>query len=322
MLRKTIDDIIFGRLPETEVRQHLLSLTVDKLDEEVIGSFVDAVKATLDDESRALSSLDDVIDCSGTGGSGLPHFNTSTTVAFILAAGGVRVAKFGNRAAQSASGSFDLLEQLGMPLSVPAAAVPELMEQLGLVFLFAQQYYACLSKLAPLRKSLGVKTVFNTIGPLLNPAEPSYRVMGTSDERAQALVASHLSRDKSVRKAFVVRSISGMDELEPGEENKLLFVEPEKVADYPLHPRPCVHDVAIRSFTSRDNMQLFHSILSTEAPPYFRELVCINAGAGFVAAGKSDTVDAGAVKARELLASGAVKNKYEQCRRAYAAYTG
>jgi len=318
MLKSTIEDIISCRLSEAEIKQHLLGLTVDKLDDAVLDDFVEALRSTLDEESHALAQIENVFDCSGTGGSGLPHFNTSTTCAFVLAAGGLRVAKFGNRAAQSASGSFDLLEVLGIPLSLAPGRVAPLLDELNLVFLFARQYYSCLNKLAPMRKALGVKTVFNTIGPLLNPLRPAYRLMGTGDAHAQDLIASHLATDGLTRRAIVVRSLRGLDEIEPGEENKVLVIEGKGVRHYNLPPRPVVHDVAVRAFTTRENAALFHMILHNDAPAYFRDLVCINAGAGFMAGGVTETVEAGERMARALLAEGAVKEKFEQCKRAYA----
>src|SRR5262249_54843781 len=158
------------------------------------------------------------------GGSGLPHFNVSTAVAFVLAAADKKVAKCGNRSAGSRCGSFDLLEALGVPFVVPPQAVPEIMDEVGVAFLFVQQYYPGLAKLAPIRKALGKRTIFNNLGPLINPIKPFYRVMGISCPMAQETMASYLSGDKTVRRSLLVRSSNGLDELESGVGNVVFDV--------------------------------------------------------------------------------------------------
>ena len=216
-----IDNLL---LPETSKADKLAILAElaepEALHEETLEKLIGAVRASMPEESAHFrQSINFVvgaklIDCCGTGGSGLSHFNTSTTVAFILAAAGLHVAKFGNRAASSQSGSFDLLHALGVgePLSMPALA--DLLQEVNLAFLFAPQFYPQLAPLAPLRKELGRKTIFNYIGPLLNPTDPPYRLLGVPNSQAQALVAAHLASRAGTRQAFVVSADSGLDEID------------------------------------------------------------------------------------------------------------
>jgi len=326
LTKETVESIVECRLPESQIISHLEDLAATELDADTIATFIDVLFATLDQPSRQLQN--DVIgalDCSGTGGSGLPHFNTSTTVAFILAAGGLKVAKFGNRAALGQCGSFDLLEALGIASHTPPDAVPQLLDQIGLAFLFAPQYYPGLAKLAPIRKSIGKRTIFNSIGPLLNPVRPYYRVMGVSCSRSQELVAQYLCGEKSNRRALIVRSESGLDELEPGNRNVVIDSMQGYVQRHEMTFKSNCGPVAggnnsnrtTFAFTAEENYKLFLHTIGGAGPEAIMEIVCLNAAAGFVASGYA-SLDSSIDLARELLVSGQVAEKVEQCRRAYA----
>jgi anthranilate phosphoribosyltransferase len=329
LTRETVENIVECRLPESQIICHLEALSTVELDTQTMRTFIDVLFATLDQPSRRLQEIIGALDCSGTGGSGLPHFNTSTTVAFVLAAGGLKVAKFGNRAALGQCGSFDLLDALEIPAHTPPEAVPQLLADVGLAFLFAPQYYPGLAKLAPIRRSIGKRTIFNSIGPLLNPVRPYYRVMGVSCPQSQKLAGEYLSTEKSNRRSLIVRSETGLDELEPGHRNLIVDSMQGYVTSHDLYF--AATDAAAASagdgqskpaipaytFSAQDNYRLFLDTIDGVAPQAVMDIVCLNAAAGFVASGFADLTSSIELS-RELLTSGQVKNKVEQCRRAYA----
>ena len=338
---RTIRNLIHLRLPETEVKEILMQLTPETIDVRSLGLFVDTLRETLDRPTRDLEGLENVLDCSGTGGSGLPHFNTSTAAAFVLAAGGLRVAKFGNRAATSLSGSFDLLTALGFPLGVEAERVPELLDDQGLVFLYAPSFYPVLARLSAVRRSLKEKTVFNFLGPLLNPVKPAFRVMGVPDPLMQAVIGRYLSSDNRTRRAFVVRSADGLDELQPDCDNTVVDIEGGESREFHLAgrlgdagapaPSPdAVPDELLEALPEalpdappagpEENSEILKRIFSAadSSSVHYRS-VCLNAAAGFVVAGISASIEDGAALASEIIASGAAERKLADLRRSYAA---
>lgn len=323
LTREFVEEIVEMRIPDQQVLKRLEQLSMEEMSADTVRMFVDVVRGTLGRQVKELGTVHGTIDCSGTGGSGLQRFNTSTTVAFVLAAAGLKVAKFGNRAAQSNCGSFDLLEAIGISAALPPHAVPEVIEETGLVFLFAPQFYPALARLAPVRKAIGKRTVFNSIGPLLNPIVPEFRVMGVSDASAQPAIAEFLAADKSIRRSLVVRSSSGLDELEPGKTNVVYDAMQGYVNVAEVVPEPVCsggdEDAQPDSFTVEDCRQLFFALLDGSAPNWLVNLVCVNAGAGLMATGCSH-LETSARVALDLIKSGAVKRKFEECRRAYARF--
>jgi anthranilate phosphoribosyltransferase len=314
LTEETISSLIECELPEEKIRQVLIELSSERIDLRILTAFINSIKAK---SSFKFDGTLNALDCSGTGGSKLSHFNTSTTVAFVLAAGGVKVAKFGNRAATSLSGSFDLLEILGIPSSIPYAHVHELLENVGLVFLYAPHYYPSLAKLSAIRRTLPGPSIFNSIGPLLHPLNPSLRLMGTSDPIVHRLVADYLLADKHTERAIIVRSERGLDEFDPCAKSHYAELDNEQLEYLSLD---MVHQINVPpdAMTPEYNFEVFHQVLVGSADPYFMHLVCTNAGAGFKIAGKVKTIHDGAALARELLLTGVVAEKYEACRRAYA----
>jgi anthranilate phosphoribosyltransferase len=168
-------------------------------------------------------------DCCGTGGSGLGRFNTSTAVAFALAATGVKVAKFGNRAATGRSGSFDFLEALGRPPGDTLTQSIKQFKQTGLTFLYAPQVYPGLKRLGILRKRLkaerGVVSLFNYLGPLLNPLQPPRRVIGVANAQVAQVMASYLAQQPSNVCSVLCQAAGGLDELAPGQNNRLWWAQ-------------------------------------------------------------------------------------------------
>jgi len=321
LTQRHVETLITLRLSESEIRQYLLELTPEFIDARTLELFVEALRATVEDiGSWPAEGLPDTIDCSGTGGSGLSHFNTSTAAAFVLAAGGLRVAKFGNRAMTSSCGSFDFLQAIGFPLGLPPERVPELLDENGVVFLFAPQFYPVLARFTSARRSLDVKTIFNFLGPLLNPARPAFRVMGVSDADVHPHVAEYLSRCPGLKKALVVRAANGLDEIDASGLSDIIEVEAGRVERTQYQPQDGDGEVLLASAaTAQENAELFQGLLDgSDVGSACYRLVCLNSGAGFYAAGKASSINDGYAMAQELLACGAVADKYEQARRSYA----
>ena len=170
-----------------------------------------------------------LVDVVGTGGDGSASFNLSTGTALLAAACSLRVVKHGNRAVSSRSGSADLLEALGLGLPLDAAAAGHCLEQVGFTFLFAPWYHPAMKAVAPIRRAMGVRTVFNLLGPLVNPAEPEFALIGAWSPEAAALMADSLAGETRLRRAFVVHGEPGWDEATPCGEFLLFDVRPGSV---------------------------------------------------------------------------------------------
>jgi anthranilate phosphoribosyltransferase len=266
----------------------------------------------------------DLMDCCGTGGSGLPHYNTSTTVAFVLAAAGIKTIKFGNRAASSQSGSFDFLEALGVPFGLPLEKLIEITEFSGLAFLFAPQVYPALAKFQALRKSVGRRTVFNFLGPLLNPLRPAYRLTGVSDAKMQRQMASYLAEHPVNRtQAWLVRSEDGLDEFSLKAPNLYLSVRGNQIQEHSWVDPPAQSGPALTFSCPSENVRYFHALVcgeDTRSEVY--RMVCLNAAAGLVVAGQADSIATGREIVVDLLAKGAVRETFARCRRAYEQAAG
>lgn len=312
-----IDDFLNLRLPEVQAREMLLALTPDKVDTKTFEALLNGMRR-LAIPVPSLSRV--VLDCCGTGGSGMSHYNTSTTIAFILAAGGVPVVKFGNRGMTSKSGSFDFLEHLGIPAETPLDRLDEILESAGVVFLFAPQCYPQLARFSALRRSVGVRTVFNYMGPLLNPVKPAFRLLGVSHAGMQLRMAEALAKDGSNQRALLVRGHQTLDELACDGPSLLVEVTSGGIRQTRIE-RACTSAGPLPDevLTPETNAAIFECLISgDDTDSYFYHLVCLNAGAGFYAAGKAATIEEGIAYAAGLLKGGKVRETLEKCRRAYA----
>lgn len=275
-----------------------------------------------------------VMDCSGTGGSGLSHFNTSTAVAFVLSCAGVPVAKFGNRAATSKCGSFDLLEVLGYPVNLNLSLLPELIDETNLAFLFAPQFYPCLERLGEIRRRFGKRTILNYLGPLLNPVAPDYRLMGISNAAVVQPVAETIAGSGTNKRSLLVTSDRGLDEVDVAGLTTITSVQSHRIDRFasagfslyrsvsPTASRSALAHFEPESSVRCDSLQeiarVFLSVLSGTAGDTVEvQLVVVNAGAALCAAGKADSLEHGCQRAFDLLKSGAVFEHLNRCRRIY-----
>ena len=317
MITSDISDLIHLRLSEPDARELLSSLTPDQVDTPLFAEIVKVLRAT---NECPLTVAEPFLDCCGTGGSGIPHFNVSTTTAFVLAAGGVKVVKFGNRAITSQSGSFDMLEQLGIPAVVSFHHTRAIFESTGLAFLFAPQCYPALRAFTVLRKTIGVRTIFNFVGPLLHPLNPAYRLMGVSHPKMQSHVARVLSQDQTNHRSLIVCGEEKLDELTPFGSNRCFDVFQGVAQEMKLSPVNTLRSSHPElRYTVGENLLLFQKMIAGKlATTPEHQFVCFNAGAGFFTAGVTSSIEEGTHLARELLATGRVKTLVTQVTTAYA----
>ncbi|MEO7192032.1 MAG: anthranilate phosphoribosyltransferase [Vicinamibacterales bacterium] len=259
------------------------------------------------ERARALPhGVGDVFDTCGTGGDGANTFNVSTIAAIVTAGAGVRVAKHGNRAVSSQAGSADVFEALGVNLETPPDLVVAALDQAGLAFFFAPAWHPSMRHVGPTRRELGVRTAFNLLGPLTNPAGARRQVVGVSRPEHTELMARTLG-ELGTDRAWVVHGAGGLDELSTLGHTKISELRDGTVNTFYLHPA----DVGLRSAslsdltggTAADNAGLAMRVLQGEAGPR-RDIVLLNAGAALFVAGKAGSLRDGIATAAESLDSG------------------
>ncbi len=295
--------IMAGELTPVQTAGVLMALrTRGETTEEIAGFAAGMREAAVRVETRRKPLMDIV----GTGGVAPDAFNISTTTCFVVAAGGVAIAKHGNRAASSKSGSFDLLEALGIKIDIPIARLTEAIETLGLGFLFARSHHPAMRYVAPVRAELGVRTVFNLLGPLTNPAFATLNLVGVSSPALLEPFAQVLHSLGSER-ALVVHG-EGVDELVLG-HNQVAELSHGQIQRYTLRPEevglPSAPYETIKGGTPQENAETARAILSGQDRSPKRHAVALNAGAAFYLAGKAPSIAEGVVLANELLDSGA-----------------
>lgn len=261
-------------------------------------------------------SASTIIDTCGTGGDGASTFNISTAVAFVAAAGGVKVAKHGNRSASSKVGSADVLEYLGVHLSAPTSRVAAALDGVGITFLFAPGWHPAMKSVAPLRKTLKVRTIFNLLGPLVNPLHPTGQVIGVYDSRFIATVAQALNL-LHIPRALVIHGREKLDEagladatdvaiLHQGEVS-LSYLEPESLG---LHKAPTS---ALKGGDVRENAEILKDVLQGKGTQAQQEAVILNTALALQVADIVPLQDykGGIEKAKEILSSGAPWEKLQ-----------
>ena len=253
-----------------------------------------------------------VVDTCGTGGDGSGSFNVSTAAAFVVAATGQPVAKHGNRGMSSACGSADVLEALGASVTLGPEAVARCIDETGFGFMFAQVYHPAMKFAAPLRREIGIRTVFNVLGPLTNPAGAKVQVLGAPSAAAQERLAGALAQ-LGAERALVVHGLEGLDEVSIAGPTRVLDVGAEGVDEYEVHPeqfglRPAEAE-AVRGGTAAENAAIVRAVLSgaadeSSAGAARRDIVALNAAAALVACGRAPDLTAGVQLAQDVLHSG------------------
>ncbi|HBB30675.1 MAG TPA: anthranilate phosphoribosyltransferase [Cyanobacteria bacterium UBA8803] len=268
-------------------------------------------------QKTAIDHNTPVIDTCGTGGDGASTFNISTAVAFVAAAVGVRVAKHGNRSASSRVGSADVLEALGVNLSAPPVQVQSALDEVGVTFLFARGWHPALKAVAPLRQTLKVRTVFNLLGPLVNPLRPTGQVIGVCDSNLVAIVAEALGK-LGTQTAIAVYGREKLDEAGLADETDLALLSNGEVRLSVLNPqqlglKPAPTE-ALRGGDVEENMAILRHVLQGKGTPAQQDVVALNASLALQVGGVVPLADhqAGIQLATEVMKSGAAWSKLEQ----------
>ncbi len=307
-----IDEIASGVAGDDEIEDILLALSrKGESVSEIIGMAKGLRKHAV---TLHCGQGDMLMDTCGTGGSGLKRMNISTTAAFVLAAGGAKIAKHGNRAASGRCGSFDLLENLGVKIELGPEAISKSIEKLGLGFIFAPLFHPVMKRAAPVRKKLGIRTIFNLLGPLVNPAHPKYHLLGTvSEEVAKKMVEAMKSLNYT--RAMVVVGEGGLDDVTVTGKTVIFELNGGAVRRFEFTPE----DVGFARTENFDeisggdatkNARLFTDLLQDKGPEALQNLLLLNAGFGFLVAEKVKNISKGITLAKKIVASGTAYQKF------------
>ena len=262
-----------------------------------------------------LSPVLDVMDIVGTGGDEVGTFNISTTTAFVVAAGGVPVAKHGNRSVSSKSGAADVLEKLGINIAISAEHSQKILDEINLCFMFAQSYHSSMKNVGPVRKEMGVRTIFNILGPLANPAGANMQLMGVYDEKLVEPLAKVLS-NLGVKRGIVVHGCDGLDEATLTTKTKICEIDKGVLSSYLLDPEELgLNYCTLAELVGGDaeeNAEITHNILNGSEQGAKRDIVVLNAALCLYLAGKAATIKDAIPLAKDLIDSGAAKEKLEE----------
>lgn len=308
---EVMDEIMSGKATPVQMSAYLTALalkgeTIDEITASAAGMRAHCIKLLHDM---------DVLEIVGTGGDGSNSFNISTTASLVIAAGGVPVAKHGNRAASSKSGAADVLEALGVKITIPPEKSQELLKKIGICFLFAQNYHIAMKYVAPIRKELGIRTVFNILGPLSNPAGANMELMGVYDEALVEPLAQVMA-NLGVTRGMVVFGQDSLDEISMSAPTSVCEIKDGKFTSYVLTPEQFGYERCtkeeLQGGTPQENAEITKAILEGKETGAKRHAVCLNAGAALYIAGKADSIEAGVKLAEQLIDSGAALKKLEE----------
>lgn len=305
---------VFGEIMSGEVDGAIMAafLTALKMKGETVDEVVGAASAMRARATFINAGSAAPIDTCGTGGDGMNTFNISTTSAFIAAGAGVPVAKHGNRAATSKCGSGDVLGELGFNLDVHASVMEHCLQEEGIAFLFAPKMHPAMRFAAPVRKALGFRTIFNLLGPLVNPAGATGQVVGVFEAGYTEFVAECLNR-MGVRRAFVIHAADGMDEISVCTPTRVSELRDCSIKTSEFNPRKYFPDGAnfsdLKGGDAKVNAQILLDVLSGKLRNGARDICLLNAAAAIVVGGKTDDFGAALEMARDSLDSGAALKK-------------
>ena len=306
-----MDEIMSGQATPVQMSAYLTALslkgeTIDEITASAAGMRAHCIKL--------LHNLD-VLEIVGTGGDGSNSFNISTTSSLVIAAGGVPVAKHGNRAASSKSGAADVLEALGVKIILTPERSAEILKKINICFLFAQNYHIAMKYVAPIRKELGIRTVFNILGPLSNPAGANMELMGVYDQLLVEPLAQVMA-NLGVDRGMVVYGQDSLDEISMCAPTSVCEIRDGKFTSYEITPEQFGYERcekgALTGGTPAENAEITKAILKGEEKGPKRQAVCLNAGAALYIAGKAASIEEGVKLAESLIDSGAALKKLEE----------
>jgi len=304
--------IMRGELSQAQIAGFIMGLRVKK---ETIGEIAAAAQV-MRELATPVEVADDrhLVDTCGTGGDGAHTFNVSTCAAFVAAAAGAKVAKHMGRSVSSSSGSAEVLEALGAQTHLTPKQTGEALEKLGIGFMFAPAHHAAMKHAAPVRKDLGVRTIFNILGPLTNPAGAKNQVMGVFHADLVGIQVRVLQR-LGAKHVMVVYGIDGLDEISVSAETLVGELAGGEISEYTLHPSHFGLELydrrAIQVATVEESKAMIQAVLDNQPGPA-HNIVAMNAGAAIYVAGVAKTMKAGVERASQAIKSGAAKQKLEE----------
>jgi len=309
--RESLKLIMTGKVSGIEIAEFLtiLSKRGETIDE------ITGMAETMRELSNHVNVDYELLDTCGTGGSGLKRFNVSTISAFVLASLGVKIAKHGNRAQSGRVGSFDLLEKLGAKIELDASKVEKTINQTNIGFMFAPLFHPAMKFVGPVRKKLNIKTVFNMLGPLTNPAQAKFQVLGVfSNEMSEKI--SKVLQKLGTEKSLVVHGNDGLDELTISDVTTIYEVTKDSIDKSIINPKD--FNIDLSSFSEieggdlNENAQICIDVLQGKDKSAKSDMVVLNSAAGLYVYGKVDNIKEGVVLAREALFTKIAYEKLEE----------
>lgn len=311
MAEAVMNEIMSGEATPVQMSAYLTALsikgeTIDEITASAAGMRAHCIKL--------LHNMD-VLEIVGTGGDGSNSFNISTTSSLVIAAAGVPVAKHGNRAASSKSGAADVLEALGVNISIPPEKSAQLLKDISICFLFAQNYHVAMKYVAPIRKELGIRTVFNILGPLSNPAGANMELMGVYDESLVEPLAQVMAK-LGVSRGMVVYGKDSLDEISMCAPTAVCEIKDGWFQSYELTPEQFGYERCDKSQLTggspQENAEITKAILEGREKGAKRQAICLNAGAALYITGKAETIEQGVRMAESLIDDGSALRKLEE----------
>ena len=304
--------IMNGELSPVMTSALITGLRVKK---ETIGEITAAAQVMREFSTKVkVANPSNLVDIVGTGGDGAHTFNISTCAMFVAAAAGAKTAKHGGRSVSSKSGSADVVEALGANLNLTPERIARSIEEVGIGFLFAPNHHPAMKNVAPVRKELGIRTIFNILGPLTNPAGAPNILMGVFHSDLVGIQVRALQR-LGAEHAVVVYGRDGMDEISLGASTVVGELKNGQITEYEIHPEdfglPMASNRALRVDTPEQSLAVLRGVLDNQAGAA-RDIVMLNAGAALYAANVAGSIAEGIERAREAIASGAAKAKLAQ----------
>ncbi len=310
-MTQVMRSIMTGGATPAQIGGFLIGL---RMKGETVQEITAAARVMRELATRVEIDAENLIDTCGTGGDSSGSFNISTASAFVAAAAGARVAKHGNRSISSKSGSADLLEAAGVRLDLTPQQVAQCVQKVGLGFMFAPAHHSAMKHAIGPRRELGVRTLFNVLGPLTNPAGAPNQLLGVfSDELLEPL--ANVLQSLGSRHVLVVHSRDGLDEISIGDHTEVAELKDGIVRRYAISPeqfgmqRTPVSELAVEG--AGQSLAVIRSVLE-DSPGAARDIVCLNAGAAIYAAGLAESLAEGVEKADTAIASGEARNKLDQ----------
>lgn len=309
-MTSVMQQIMTGQATDAQVAGFLIGLSMKG---ETIDEITAAAAVMRELATPVTISGEYIVDTCGTGGDGASTFNVSTASAFVVAAAGAKVAKHGNRSISSTSGSADVLETAGVNINLSPEQVTHCIESAGVGFMFAQKHHGAMKHAIGPRREMGVRTIFNLLGPLTNPARARHQVLGVFDEKWVVPMA-HVLQKLGSKHVLIVHALDGLDEISIGAETRIAELKENQISSYTIKPedfglmRADVSQLTVSN--AEESLSIIKGIFSGQIGPA-RDIVVMNAGAAIYAADLAQSLAQGMSMAQQLIDTGAAQQKLD-----------